>query len=246
MSALHRRAFLESSLLAAGAVVLGSRASWAAVVPGVEIKGTSTSTGEERVAQPDLWTLEINFKPVRMITVDLPDPKTGDVSKQLVWYMVYRAIRRPTMGGEKAQLSFDNAQFVPEFLFVTDDNGKEQQTYYDRIIPAAQAAISKRERREYKNSVEVVGPMPEETPYGAKIEHSLDGVATWRGVDPTVAKFKVFMSGLSNGYKKVEGPDGKDVIQRKTLVQEFWRPGDEFEQNEQEIRVVESPKWIYR
>jgi len=88
--------------------------------------------------------------------------------------------------------------------------------------------------------------MPEETPYGARIERSLDGVATWRGIDPTVAKFKVFMSGLSNGYRKVEGPEGKELIQRKTLVQEFWRPGDEFEQNEQEIRVVETPKWIYR
>ena len=42
---------------------------------------------------------------------------------------------------------------------------------------------------------------------------------------------------------KVEGPDGKELIQRKTLVQEFWRPGDEFDQNEQEIRVVETPKW---
>ncbi len=33
---------------------------------------------------------------------------------------------------------------------------------------------------------------------------------------------------------------------RKTLVQKYWRPGDEFKQNEREIRAQGEPRWIYR
>lgn len=244
MSSVSRRQFLATSLTAAGAVCLLPRLGWTAPVPGVEITAAPTILGEERVAQPDIWALEMNFKPVRMIHVEMPD-RTGKVERQLIWYMVYRVIRRPVAEPNKNSLSFDNAMFVPEFLLVTEQSSG-QKMYYDRVMPIAQAAINKRERREYKNTVEIVGPMPPETPYKAKTEKSLDGVAMWRGIDPTVTKFKVFMSGFSNGYRKTKGPNGEDLIERKTIVQEFWRPGDEFDQNEEEIRVVEQPKWIYR
>lgn len=246
MPSVNRREFLESSLLAAGAVLIGSRSGQAAIAPGVEIKAASTITGEERIAQPDIWALEVNFKPVRMINVDVPNAKTGKATRHLIWYVAYRAIRRPVVEAvNQNNTSFDNAMFVPELMLVTDDNGK-QEIYYDRVIPVAQAAINKRERHTYKNSVEIVGKMPPVTPYGAKIEKSLDGVATWRGVDPTTDRFRVFMSGFSNGYRTVKDADDKELVQRKTLVQEFWRPSDEFDQNEEEIRVVEQPKWIYR
>ena len=35
-------------------------------------------------------------------------------------------------------------------------------------------------------------------------------------------------------------------VWRKTLIQDYWRPGDSFDQNEKEIRAKGSPRWIYR
>ena len=36
------------------------------------------------------------------------------------------------------------------------------------------------------------------------------------------------------------------TVWRKTLIQDYWRPGDSFDQNEREIRVKGAPNWIYR
>lgn len=46
-----------------------------------------------------------------------------------------------------------------------------------------------------------------------------------------------------------QAPDRADenvTTWRKTLVQKYWRPGDEFKQNEREIRGQGEPRWIYR
>jgi len=40
--------------------------------------------------------------------------------------------------------------------------------------------------------------------------------------------------------------DDEVIVWRKTLTQDFWRPGDSFEQNEREIRMKTQPLWIYR
>ena len=134
---------------------------------------------------------------------------------------------------------------MPEFELVTNDNDG-QHVYYDEVIPAAQAAINRREGRtgsnKYKNSVEIVGEIPELTDTDAKLEHSIYGVAMWRGVDPETDFFKIFMTGFSNGYIKVND----DRIDRRTIVQEYSRPGDELKQNQGEIRPVGHPEWIYR
>ena len=36
------------------------------------------------------------------------------------------------------------------------------------------------------------------------------------------------------------------TVWRKTLIQDYWRPGDSFDQNEREIRVKGATNWIYR
>ena len=158
---------------------------------------------------------------------------------------MYRAYRRPIIGAEAADLSADGATFVPELTLVTGDNGK-QKTYIDRVMPIAQAAINRRERLKYKNSVEIVGPLPPTAALNSKSAKSLDGVAMWRGIDSHTDFFRVYMGGFSNGYRISDDPEGKKVVLRKTLVQQFWRPSDNFEQVEEEIRMVEQPKWIYR
>ena len=56
---------------------------------------------------PELWIAEVQYKPVRLMRLDIRDPKSGAVQKELVRYMVYRVILRdPTevAGAETAEL----------------------------------------------------------------------------------------------------------------------------------------------
>ena len=71
------------------------------------------------------------------------------------------------------------------------------------------------------------------------------GVAIWRNIDPRVARFRVFLSGFSNGFRKVQGPDGLEVVLRRTLVIDFWRPGDEFNVREPQFQIQGDPTWLY-
>lgn len=210
------------------------------------------ATVEERTSQDDFWVLEVTYKPVRMVTVDVTDPKTGETKRETIWYLVYKAVRPPleqrNLGAEQPVNELDPPlvappRFVPQFELVTEDEGR-QQIYLDQIIPEAQAAINRRERGAYKNSVEIVGPIPEEST--ADEEKALYGVAMWRGVDPETDRFTIYMTGFSNGYKIVPGPDGNNIVLRKTLVQKYWRPGDEFNAREREVRHDGDPQWIYR
>ena len=38
----------------------------------------------------------------------------------------------------------------------------------------------------------------------------------------------------------------KPIVWRKTLLQRFWRPGDQFDRQEKEYRFVGEPEWIYQ
>ena len=245
MQPLNRRQFLDRSLLAAGALLAFPRTGYSEIAPGVETVAAPLITGAERNAQPDIWAMEVNFKPVRMIQADVTNPKTGKTSRELVWYLAYRALIRAASGISDSGKPEDRPIFVPDFLFVVESR-RGVERYEDRIIPAAQAAINKRERIDYKNSVEIVGPLPKITPDRSRLLKSLDGVAMWTGIDPDVVNFTIYMSGFSNGYKVEQGPNGEEVVLRRTLAQKFWRPGDRFDQHEEEIRLKDDPFWIYR
>jgi hypothetical protein len=255
MAEYSRRDFLRTAAGAVGTGAIGVGASgvgtgtaWAGPFPaGVESTASALVSGDERSRQTDIWALEVHFKPVRMEYVDLPVPGgTGATQKTLVWYLCYRAVNRLTLGATVDETPAEQRPlFVPELTLVTESDDS-QKVYFDRVIPVAQRAILARERHPYKNSVEIVGPIPPQTPPGSKTEQSLDGLAIWRGVDPKTRRFKVFFSGFSNGYQVVAAPDGESLIQRKTLVQSFWRPADEFDQKESEIRIDGGAKWVYR
>ncbi|MBS0264277.1 MAG: hypothetical protein JSS02_20230 [Planctomycetes bacterium] len=245
MQAFSRRQFLETSLVAAGAYLVAPQFARADVLPGLETVAAPLILGEEKGAQPDLWVMEVRFKPVRMVQVPLTDPKTGKTSKDLVWYLAYRAVIRNTSGISDSIAKKDRPMFVPELTLVAETK-KGPVSYTDSVIPAAQKTILKRERHEYKNSVEIVGPIPKITADGSKTLTSLDGLATWTGIDPDVVFFKIYFTGFSNGYKITAGPNGEEIVTRRCLEQAFWRPGDRFDQNEEEIRLKGEPKWVYR
>ncbi len=259
-ASLSRRDFL--ALTGAGlSATLFPGISYAEFVPGPETHLPPSITGKELAAQSDFWELDLYFKPLRMIYVDAPSgASASEKRKRLVWYLCYRAVNRPIERPQQDAGAVPLAEkdpverpplFLPEFQLVTDDNN-QQKSYIDRVIPRAQEVINRRERRAnsqfvYKNSVEIIGDLPPVVPYDAKLteQDCLFGVATWRAVDPTTDKFKIYMTGFSSGYQE-ETIDGKSIVKRKTVVQEFWRPSDEFDQDETEIRPVGPPKWIYR
>lgn len=201
-----------------------------AAAPEAETTVELEITARERLNMPQIRGLEISYKPLRMIVVDIPD-QAGKSQRKLVWYVAYRVTNRD----DKGQM------FLPEFTLETD-TGKR---YTDRVVPIAQKAIAAREdpKLTWHNSATIAGIIPPSPKIGAS--KSVYGIATWYDVDPKTDYFSIFVTGLSNGYKVEKTDEGQERTVRRTLELKFWRPGDEFFENEKEIRFVES-KWLYR
>ncbi|NOY40793.1 MAG: hypothetical protein GXP26_03010 [Planctomycetes bacterium] len=210
----------------------------------------------------DVWCLELAFKPLRMLHVDIPQP-SGKMRRKLIWYLVYRV--RNTGAGlspqEQEDGTFttiekpaDQLRFVPQFVLTSQDRdragGRVRKSYLDRIIPAALPAIQRREFPGGKllNSVEISEQLLKlET---GRATSGLWGVATWEDVDPQIDFFSVFVGGLNNAYEWQDSPDQYQLgdppgkgrkFQRKLLQLNFWRPGDTLAENEREIRYGAAP-----
>ncbi|MEQ8634904.1 hypothetical protein [Gimesia maris] len=220
---------------------------------GFSISPDLVATGEELASQKSLWVMEAVFKPMRMVRMDLTDPLTGKKEKTLVWYLVYKCVLRPIeRPNSTTEFTPENAEvtppgpplFVPEITLITNDNG-QQKKYPNQILPEAELIINQRERHQFKNAVDIIGELPPVTLPDSKEENAIYGICLWTGIDPGTDYFTVSFAGLSNGYKKVEGPDGKMQTWRKTLIQQYWRPGDEFGQQEHEFRPKGKPYWVY-
>jgi hypothetical protein len=205
----------------------------------------------------EIYCLEFSFKPLRMIEVDLPSA-SGGVERKLVWYLVYRLRNtgQTLKPVEIADATFSAetgkggpVRFVPQFVLESRDrqaDGKRVlKSYLDRVIPAAVAAISRRETpgRTLLNSVEIAEqPIPVSD---GRIDRSVWGVATWVDVDPRIDFFSVLVGGLTNAsqwvdnpaaYKPGDSPGRGRRFMHKMLQLNFWRPGDELQPNENEFR----------
>jgi hypothetical protein len=217
-----------------------------------EIRVEGVATGEELAAQPDLWVMDVYFKPMRLIVVDLTDPKTGQTRPEYIWYITYRAVNRQLAVRPPVNTAVNDLdapvippRFVPEFTLITTDT-ETPKVYRDEVIPEAIAAINQRERGNFKSTVNVVTDVPPASKPGAPDEKFIYGVATWRGIDPEADRYTVFMTGFSNGMKKSKAEDGSTIIRTRTIQTKYWRPGDQFRQREPEIRLDGDPVWIDR
>jgi hypothetical protein len=208
----------------------------------------------------DVWVLEFKFKPVRIIEVDIPQ-RSGYMQRKPIWYMVYSVtntgkVLHPV---EDVELSYETGEkkllyrvdtvdapvrFVPEFLLEAHvrrpDHSVLAKVYPDRVIPLAMGAIRMREdpNRRFLTSVE----MSRKLEFG----ETQWGVATWEDIDPKTFMFSVYVVGLTNAYRWTDEKGvlkpGDDPISkgrklyRKTLKLNFWRPGDQYREDEKEIR----------
>ena len=206
------------------------------------------------ILRRQIWSFEFSFKPVRMIQVDVPQAD-GRMQQKLIWYMIY-GVRylgsdltpNPTQDEwgqtivQFGNVSLENRRFFP--LFVLESH-EFQKSYLDRIIPAAQEAIERRETPGNKlyNSVEITKvpiPLSDE-----RTDRGVTGVVMWEDVDPAIDFFSVYVKGLTNAYR-YEDPQGAysagdppatgRVYLSKTLQLNFWRPGDTVLEHEGEIR----------
>lgn len=177
-----------------------------------------------------IWVLDYAFKPVRIITVEIP----GKGRRQL-HYMYYQVINKT---GKPRML-------VPQFTLVTD-TGKR---YEDTVNPQAVKVIQAREDPSIPvlGAVDVMGMVPVSTKQG--VDDAVFGVAVWENVDPSADKFSVFVRGLSDGYQVVPPPEGstaKPTSKFKTLRIDFLRRGDQFDLKEREIQLLDPAyEWIY-
>lgn len=195
------------------------------------------SPARDTVFRREVWSLEFSFKPVRFVHVDEPMPD-GRMQDKLVWYLVYSV----------KNTSDKPVTFVPYFVLV-NDAGK---VYPSRVIPLATPLIRKREdaNRPLLNTSEMIGRI-NPTPKGQ--DTTVWGVATWEDIDPATDRFSIYVQGLTNAYRWIDPPGvfqkgdppgkGREFF-AKTLILNFWRPGDKELEHEEEIRFVDYA-WAY-
>lgn len=205
----------------------------------------------------DISYLDFKFKPVRMLWIDIPQP-SGLMQRKLVWYLVYSVTNsgqvihpvKDADGTYKVEQINKPIRFIPEFLLESPEFGK---IYPDRVIPIATVSIRRREdpNRIFYNSVEMTRDI--------KPGEILWGIAMWESIDPRVDRFSIYVGGLTNAYRWADDAGGFNLgdplgkgrrLERKMLKLNFWRPGDEYYQNEKEIRYgipgEVDYEWVYR
>jgi hypothetical protein len=214
---------------------------------------TLLEMAKQTIFRRQIWALELGFKPLRMITVQLPAPGGATVTRQ-VWYLVYyvknngRHLNPVPKEGTEGRVTHTTEQvnhsirFFPTFVLQCHDVGR---VYLDEVIPVAVERIREREdpNRTFYNSVtisDVTIPVSDEYE-----DRSVWGIVTWVGVDPRSDFFSVFVSGLTNAYRWQDPPDGFQPgdppgagrrLTFKTLQLNFWRPGDAIDLSEREFR----------
>jgi hypothetical protein len=221
----------------------------------------------------DVWTLEFQFKPLRTIWVDIPQV-SGKMRRELIWYLVYSVTNsgkimhpvaeaplpyKTNAGKPVFQLEYLDrpVRFIPEFLLEGRQSLKEgvgfTKVYADRVIPAAIGPIRTREDRSRPllNTAEICMDIA--------VGQTVWGVATWEHLDPQIKQVSIYIQGLSNVYRwkdqpgeyKAGDPPGTGRRpQRKTLKLNFWRPGEDYLEHEEQIRYGIPGgldyEWVYR
>ncbi len=169
------------------------------------------------------WTLNMQFRPMRMISVTDPGGKPA-----LYWYVLY------TVTNDTDQ---ESVRFNPDFKLLTDTN----KIYRDVLDMNAFEAIKRRHKgMMIESPIQIAGPL-QRGPGFAK-----DGVAIFKEIDRKTDAFKVFVSGLSDDSKAVNNPvTGKKTNLYKTLERSYRQPGDRIRVNRDRIFFT-GQRYIYR
>jgi len=196
----------------------------------------------EKLASPEdreanIWMFNFHFKDPRIVRVNVPGKGTVNV-----WYLWY-------------QLSNETGEprnFNPRFLWVCHD--ENLPGIQDQVLHTAQNEIKKIEDEQnilnINNSWTISkDPIPVSKEFdnnGNRISYPVrvTCLATWADINPKSTQFSILVFGLSNGFVKVDAPDGKEIVRVKTLQLNFRRIGDDDNIKAQQVKF-EGYKWIY-
>jgi len=203
-----------------------------------------------------IWCLEFAFKPPRLIDIDVPAPELR-LQRKRVWYLVYRV--RNT-GGRRTVIDKDDptkrtvetfetpVRFLPHFVLeslegLTEAEGETAyRSYLDRVVPSAMGPIRRREdpARELFDSASMAAS---DIPPGGERW----GVAIWEDIDPRINFFTIAVRGLTNAirWRPQAGatfagnlPPAAEMDHAiESLQLNFWRPGDDRDEVEEEMHV---------
>lgn len=199
------------------------------------------------VFRRQVWAMEIGFKPVRMIAVDIPN-EAGQSETKLVWYLLYYVRYRggdlkPNPTKDQVGTEFfaqpqvvpglSARRFLPGFVLNATALGKR---YQSQFIPEALGPIAEKERvgKPIYDSIAI-----QKVPVRLSTDresHEVWGVATWTDIDPRTDFFAIEIRGLTNAQRCKISDDGELVTEQKTLVLNFWRPGDTINEIQDRIR----------
>lgn len=196
----------------------------------------------------DVWNLKFEYKPLRMVWIDVPQP-SGKLQRKAVYYLVYSVTNVPVADQKfdpprygwmhpvqdeedpyKHKIEYQDRpiRFVPEFLLESPEYNK---AYADRVIPLALAAIRAREDRTpptwatkdrtvRREPLHSTVEMATEIPVGK----TLWGVAMWEEIDPRIDRFVVYIQGLTNAYRWQDLPEKyKPGTERSTYRKMFLK-----------------------
>ncbi len=228
----------------------------------------------------EVWALKFSFKPMRMIPVDVPQASGWMRRKLIWYmvYSVTNPgeVLVPVEDADLPYKTFEQKKtyrvkqvdrpirFIPEFLLEGRESVSEgdgfSKVYRDRVIPVAIGILKaigpiwRREdpNRRFYTTVEM-------SDREIQVGETLWGIATWEDLDPKIDRFSVYVQGLTNAYRWRDAPGeykrgdrlgkGRRRFQ-KTLKLNFWRPGDEYAEDETEIRYgfpgEVDYEWVYR
>ena len=205
----------------------------------------------------EVWMLEFQYKPLRMIWADIPGPD-GHMQRKQVWYLVYQVTNAGkafrTVEGDDQQFKMlyklvnvdKPVRFAPVFTLETHSALRKEvegsakgsvEQYIPIVLPAIRAREDK--NREFLTSEKM--PLKE-----LRVGETVWGVATWTDVDPHNVWFSIYVEGLTNAYRFTDDPakyaatKGAGMfreIRTKVLKLNFWRPGDEFTVKESQVRT---------
>jgi hypothetical protein len=217
---------------------------------------TLVERSRNREFERGIWCLEFAFKPPRFIDIDVPTTALR-MQRKRVWYLVYRVRntggRRTAIDPEdptqrKVETFAGPIRFLPHFVLESTEGLAEHEgetayrAYLDRLVPSATDAIRRRERPpgELYDSASMAAAdiAPGEERWG---------VAIWQDIDPRIDFFTITIRGLTNAIRwrerpgaqfRKDGTPGSEMEHAlESLRLDFWRPGDDQDEVEEEMSV---------
>lgn len=198
------------------------------VVAGSLLVGGATPAVLADYPKPSLypisWELKFTHSAPKRVVVKVP----GVDEPKAYWYMTY----------EVTNPSDREVSFLPMFEMLTNDG---QVVRSDNNIPGRVYAVIR--GREQNSGLMTEAQIGGTLRIGE--DQAKDGMAVWEEIPGRMGQFSIFVQGLSGETAKVKGPDGKEVILRKTLQLNYLIRGDEVYPGEDEVN--ENPStWVMR